>query len=143
MPQKKKDTTILNEAGLELETDNKPSGKPPQYTVAQVKEAILQSRGIVSVAARMLKCDRRTIYKYMDRHPELEQAREDARENLIDYAESKLVERIADSDIKAIMFYLRTQAKHRGYSERQEITGADGNALTLTLVHDDNDNDYS
>ena len=44
--------------------------RKPTYTVDQVAEAIQASRGILTVAARRLGCDRRTVSRYLERHPE-------------------------------------------------------------------------
>ena len=48
-------------------------------------------------------------------------AADDVAESLIDRAESVLHELIADDrNPSAVMFYLRTKGRHRGYVERQE-----------------------
>lgn len=47
---------------------------------------------------------------------------EEIREGLIDEAESALRTQIREGNIAAIIFFLKTQAKHRGYVEKQEVT---------------------
>jgi hypothetical protein len=43
-----------------------------------------------------------------------------------------------DGNMTAIIFYLKTQGKSRGYVERQEVTGADGKKLfEVTIVDGD------
>jgi hypothetical protein len=39
-------------------------------------------------------------------------------------------------NVAAIIFYLKTQCKDRGYVERQEITGADAGPITIKVVYD-------
>lgn len=99
-----------------------------KYTPEQIIAALGQSRGMVSVAARLLSCDRGTIYDYMDRYPAIKLAITNQRELSLDTAELKLVEAITKGQPWAIVFYLKTQGRGRGYIEKQDI-GLD--ALTL------------
>lgn len=48
----------------------------------------------------------------------------------IDFAESKLHSSIADGNVTAIIFFLKTKGKSRGYVERQEIELAEKKPLT-------------
>jgi len=92
-----------------------------KFKKEQVIEAIKKSRGFISQAAKILKCTSATIYNYKERFPEVEEAIKEERESLLDFAESKLLENINNNDNAAIIFYLKTQGKHRGYSEREQI----------------------
>ena len=100
-------------------------------------DAIHNSRGLLTAAADALGCTRKAIYDAAKRHPEIQQAIEESRERTTDMAESKLFQKISEGDNTAIIFYLKTQAKKRGYVERQEVTGADGNELTVRVVRDE------
>ena len=40
---------------------------------------------------------------------------------MIDFAESSLYKQIKDGNTSATIFFLKTQAKRRGYIEKQEI----------------------
>jgi len=100
-------------------------------------DAIHNSRGLLTAAADALGCTRGAIYAAAQKHPEIKQAIEDARDRTTDMAESKLFQKISEGDNTAIIFYLKTQAKKRGYVERQEVTGADGNELTVRVVRDE------
>jgi hypothetical protein len=53
------------------------------------------------------------------------------REMIVDDVEDKLMDNINDGNTQAIIFYLKTQGKGRGYVERQEISGPDGKPLEL------------
>lgn len=100
-----------------------------KYTATQVIDAIDKSQGIIKHAARLLNCSRRTIHNYIERYPSVADAYEDTNEGMIDYVESKLIEQISVGNTTAIIFYLKTKAKHRGYAERTEVTGADGKPI--------------
>jgi hypothetical protein len=45
---------------------------------------------------------------------------DDIKNIALDFVEDKLIGKIKDGDIVAILFYLKTQGKKRGYIERQE-----------------------
>ena len=55
----------------------------------------------------------------------------------MDYAESQLHKQIGEGSTSATIFYLKTKGKSRGYIERQEITGADGDNLFHVKVIDE------
>lgn len=101
----------------------------PKYTVEQVRGALENSKGLISPAARALRCSQMTVRRYIERHPTLEQAKNDEREKLIDTAEAYLYQQIVSGNIAAILFTLKTVGKSRGYVERAEITGKDGNPI--------------
>jgi len=48
-------------------------------------------------------------------------------------AEAALINKIKDGDTTSIIFYLKTKGKKRGYSERHEITGSDGEAVKYVI----------
>ncbi len=99
------------------------------FTAQQVIEAVRGSRGFVTTIAKRLGCDRTYIYKLAEKFPTVKEAIEEEREGNKDFAEGKLFDQIDQGNITAIIFYLKTQAKSRGYVERQEVTGADGEPL--------------
>lgn len=101
----------------------KPRAK--RYTAADYAKAVTEAQGLISVAARRLGVTRSTIYSAIKKHASVREAVEDARERTTDLAEGKLFSKISEGDMTAIIFYLKTQAKNRGYIERQErhLTG--------------------
>jgi hypothetical protein len=92
------------------------------FTAAQVIEAIRKSRGFVSTIAKRLGCERTYIYKLIEKYPTAKEALENEREGVKDFAEGKLIQQIDAGNVTAIIFYLKTQAKDRGYVEKQEIS---------------------
>ena len=59
----------------------------------------------------------------MERNPELREVKEEATGKMLDFAEAKLYQHIADDNLQATVFYLKTRGKHRGYVEKQEQAG--------------------
>lgn len=95
-----------------------------QFDPADVAEALRECGGIVSLAARKLGCSRKTVYCHIKAHPEVAEAQEDGDETVTDLAESKLVKKLKEENIKAIIFRLETKGRKRGYVKRQELAGA-------------------
>jgi hypothetical protein len=100
-----------------------------KITVEGAKDALLKCHGNVLSASLALGVDRTSLYKFIDANPELHEVRKVAREALLDVAEDQLASHIQQGEIRAITFYLKTQGKDRGYTERQEITGKDGGSI--------------
>ena len=78
------------------------------------------SFGIVATVAARLGCHPDTIYNYKSRYSTVETALENERRVGLDNAESALHKLINEGNPTAIIFYLKTQGKGRGYVERQE-----------------------
>ena len=100
-------------------------------TQKQAIEAVRGSRGFITAIAKRIGCERSHVYNLQKKWPKFAQAIIDEREALKDFAESKLFGQIDDGNTTAIIFYLKTQAKDRGYIERQELTGADGGPIVM------------
>jgi hypothetical protein len=112
--------------------------KPSEKRMCAVIE---EKRGFVSAIAKALDISRTSFYAYLKEMPKARQALEDVREGRHDFVESKMMELINDGNPTMIIFYLKTQAKDRGYVERQEVTGKDGGPVHLVIDWDtDNGN---
>ena len=98
--------------------------------------AIEMAKGYVSKACEILKCSRQTWYRYEKKFPTVRQKVEEIREKRHDFVENKLMTQIENDNITAIIFYLKTQCKERGYVERQEIVGKDSGELVVRYIHD-------
>jgi transposase-like protein len=83
-------------------------------------EILTKQAGNVAGACRAMNINRRTYYNWMEKHEEFKLTVEDITEALIDDAESGLQKLIKDGNVVAILFYLKTRAKSRGYIERSE-----------------------
>ena len=97
-----------------------------QYTAEQVAQAIIKAQGILVGAAQALGCSRQTVDNYIKKYKTAKDAYQEANEITIDFVESALLKNIKKGDTTAMIFFLKTKAKHRGYVERQEMTGKDG-----------------
>ena len=90
-------------------------------TKESLLKAIKASKGIVTSICKSLGMSRQAFYERANKDEDLLAALQDSREEIIDFAETKLIELIRDGNASAIFFYLRTVGKDRGYIEKQEI----------------------
>lgn len=109
-------------------------GRKEKYTAGQIMSAIQDAEGIMVAAAKNLGCDPKTIRNYRDRYKTVAQAIDDANEDLGDMVESELIKKIKSGDTACIIFFCKTRLKHRGYVERQEISGPGGEPMQLSWV---------
>ena len=101
----------------------------PRYTAAQMIDALTATKGMVYLAAKQLGCDSDTVLNYCKRYPAVEAVKQAQRGEMIDIAELKLWQSIQNGEAWGITLCLKTIGKHRGYVERQEVTGEDGAPL--------------
>lgn len=102
-------------------------------TAKEAIEAVKDSKGFVTTIAKRLGCSRSNVYALMNKFESVNQAVIDEREQLKDFAESKLFQQMDKDNIAAIIFYLKTQAKDRGYIERQDINVQVENELNKAM----------
>ena len=119
-----------------VKADNATSERYRKYTAAQMIDALAESMGMISPAARKLGCSRDTVRRYLAEYPEIAEAIEDANEEVNDIAELKLLDAIKRGEAWAICFRLKTKAKNRGYVEKGELTGTNGAPIAIRLVYD-------
>ena len=112
------------------------NGHNGRYTAAQVAKALTEAKGFVTTAAKRLGCARITVYSYIKKYATVRQARDDAREEFKDFAEGKLWSAINNDNLTAIIFYLKCQAKDRGYVERVEIQAEHTGNVTVEYIND-------
>ena len=90
-----------------------------------------KSNGYKTPIRKHFKCCLNTVNKRLNDWPEAQQAMEETVEEFGDFVENKLAKQVKEDNLTAIIFTLKTKFKHRGYSERSEITGADGSPLQI------------
>ena len=74
----------------------------------------------------MLGVARSTVSRYCERYAACREARDQARETVSDIAEATLEDQVIAGDLRAVIFYLSTRARDRGYGNRTELTGPNG-----------------
>lgn len=104
-----------------------------KFSNEDIIKALIEVNGLVSLAAKNLNCTAKTIYTRAKSTPAVQQAIDDCRDNLVDHAEQALRAAVADREPWAVALVLKTLGKKRGYVERQEVTGADGAGIDITV----------
>lgn len=106
-----------------------------KYTAQQMVEALEETKGMITVAARRLGCAPNTVRRYIRLYATVADAQREARENLGDQVELTLAtmalgvrdpqtgEYTREPSITALIFLAKTQFKERGYTERHDFTG--------------------
>jgi inorganic triphosphatase YgiF len=96
-------------------------GRKIKYTYEEVKAALTETRGMVTYAAKRLGTTWDTLSKYIKENPKLDRHILSLQERRLDYAESKLDLLIGKEDKTAIIFFLKTKGKKRGYVEDEKV----------------------
>ena len=100
-------------------------------TKANFLVALKEAVGNVSVACEKVGVSRQTYYNWCEDFSEFAMEVQNVKESWIDFTETKLKQQIRDGNTVAILFYLKCQAKERGYIDRVEFAGAPGQPLHI------------
>jgi hypothetical protein len=93
----------------------------PSPSSEAIIQAVTEAHGMVAVAARSLGVERKTVYRRAEKSPAIQEAIADAREIVSDTAELALFKAIDEGHPWAVCFYLKTQGKDRGYTEKSDL----------------------
>ncbi len=103
-------------------------------------DRLKQSRGIITSACESVDMSRQTYYNWLKDDEDFRIAVDEIQESMIDFVESKLMQKINGIEIQsakgeifevppsdtAIIFYLKTKGKKRGYVEKSEVEHSGG-----------------
>lgn len=87
----------------------------------------VQKANNIQLTCKALNISRSTFYKWKNEDESFKESVEELEEGEIDNAESALKKQILDGNTTAIIFFLKTKAKSRGYVEHQIITSTNTN----------------
>lgn len=88
---------------------------------AKFIKAFIANDTNISKACRECRIARQTFYDWKENDEEFAGLVSDTEEAITDEIEGLLRERVRELDTTAIIFYLKTKGKKRGYVEKQEI----------------------
>lgn len=94
-------------------------------------EYLKRSLGNISISCEKAGINRQTYYNWRAKDPEFDTACQDVFESLKDRAESLFYKKMfVDEDTTTLIFFAKTKMKDRGYIERTETTGKDGEPIS-------------
>ena len=104
-----------------------------QHIKKKLLAALEKTLGVVTTACKQVGVDRATYYRYYNSDDKFKNEVDDLLNVALDFAESQLHKQISEGNTTATIFYLKTKGKQRGYIERQEVTGKDGDGIKFVL----------
>lgn len=108
---------------------------PTKRSLDEVLAAV--EKGVTKTGtARVLGCSVPTIYSYCKRWKSVDDALKGKRRELVDLAEMGLRVAVTKGEPWAIAFALKTLGKDDGYTERTEVTGKNGEAVTFRVIRE-------
>ena len=110
--------------------------KSEQLKKEQLLKALEKSLGIASTACEAVNISRTTYYKYYNEDKDFKRSVDSIGDIALDCAESQLFELIKEKNVTAIIFYLKTKGKKRGYIEKQEVNHNSNNITGIRLISD-------
>jgi hypothetical protein len=96
--------------------------KPTKSDIQKKKllKALEKTLGVVTKACNQTGVNRSTFYEWYNKDKKFKSEVDSIGDMAIDYAETALHNRIKDGSDTAIIFYLKTKGKKRGYVEKTE-----------------------
>lgn len=98
-----------------------------------IAEVYRKNFGNVSATCDKLGIDRSTFNKWRKKYPQFDELIDNTDEFCIDFAESKLLQAIGEGNLTAVIFYLKTKGKKRGYIEAIENNVKMDTPVKLTM----------
>jgi ribosomal protein L18 len=107
---------------------------PSAISVKRIEAALRKGGGNVTKAAETLKMTRRNLYYRIEASEHLQTVLVEIRESTVDLAEDVLLTALKDNNLTAAIYITKTLGRARGYSERNEITGAQGGPIENVTI---------
>lgn len=103
----------------------------------KVLKYLKEGHGIVSYACGKAGVSRQTFYNWKKEDEEFAKEVDDVDEEIIDVVESKLLSQINDNNLTAIIFYLKTKGRKRGYVEQTDVNANINGNVNLRPLTDE------
>lgn len=94
-------------------------GRLPSF--AEIEVALRLAVGNITDAADLLEIEPSVLRRKVRISPNLLKIMQDIKETKLDLAEKKLLQQIQEGNTQATTFFLKTQGKERGYTEKTQL----------------------
>jgi hypothetical protein len=94
--------------------------------------ALDENIGIVTTVCIKQGISRDTYYRWLRHDPAFAERVQEIKDRGIDFAEDMLMSKIVAGDLQAVMFFLRSQGKHRGWNDKVDVHLTASNNVALT-----------
>lgn len=102
---------------------------PKGITDDQIKRSLRMSQGVISYAAKNLKCSPWSLRKRIANNSELLEFSKSLEEDVLDKAEMVIRLALKAKDATTARWLLDRKGKSRGYKQTTEISGLNGGAI--------------
>lgn len=106
------------------------SAKQTAANKKRLLQCLEKTLGIVTAACKKANITRQTYYLYYRKDVDFANSVDEIQNMTLDFAEGKLLENIQKGSDTAVIFYLKTKGKKRGYIERTEQVQVQKNSFT-------------
>lgn len=109
-----------------LREPNKRRDVRDKFTPGQIVVALQASGGLFRAAGRRLGCSPTTLANYVRRHDDIRRAKQQIDEEILDFAEMSLQQRMVDDthpavQLRAIIYFLSKRGGSRGYAPQKLV----------------------
>jgi hypothetical protein len=110
--------------------------KRPALQINDVVKTLIEARGNLALAARLLGRSRQSIVAFVDREPACQHLIRELRNTLLDDAEHNYARAVEHGNLEASKFVLTTFGKDRGYTKpgtSGSVQDSHGNKVSFTI----------
>jgi len=101
----------------------------------KILRALKKHKGLVTTACQSAKVGRTTYYEWLEKDPEFKAKVDEIIESEIDNVESKLFNMIENEIPSAVIFYLKSKAKTRGYNSTLDVKADVSGEITVAPIN--------
>lgn len=109
-----------------------------QQMSEELKEEFLQAyeklANNISVACKQVGIGRSTFYYWLENDEYFAERVKNLDESMLDFAEYALMNQIKEGNTTAIIFYLKSKGKKRGYTEKLEFGTGEDNRIKVEII---------